>query len=331
MIGLKIPTVPVDGKPAQNKLFNYSPYIFVVLLLLVLPFILPTYYLSMLTKVVIFSIFAIGLNLLHGYTGLPTLGQAAYLGIAGYTVGIFMVRFGIQSFWILFPLAIIMAVILACIIGYFALRVKGTYFLLINLAFGELLANVAIKWRPLTGGTDGLVGIKYPDIGIPGFVWTDFNFYFLVLIAFIVSYYILHRIVNSSFGHALVGIRENEPRMMSLGYNTWNYKYLSFIIAALFGGVAGALFAPFYGAMMPTHLALLTSSMVMLMVAIGSPGILWGPFLGTLIVLFLEHFSSVYTPERWPLILGGVFVLCVLFVPGGISIYLIKFWRKIRV
>jgi branched-chain amino acid transport system permease protein len=330
VIGLKIPTVPVENKPAKNNLVNFAPYVVIILLLVILPFLLPTYYLSMLTKVVIFAIFAIGLNLLHGYTGLPTLGQAAYLGISGYTVGILMVRFGISSFWILFPLAILMAILLAGIIGYFALRVKGTYFLLINLAFGELLANVAIKWRPMTGGTDGLVGIRYPDLGIPGFVWTDFNFYYLVFIVFVVSYYILYRIVHSSFGHALIGIRENELRMMSLGYNTWIYKYLSFIIAALFGGVAGSLFAPFYGAMMPTHLALLTSSMVMLMVAIGSPGVLWGPFLGALIVLFLEHFSSVYTPERWPLILGGVFVLCVLFVPGGISIYLIKFWRKIR-
>jgi branched-chain amino acid transport system permease protein len=313
----------------RNLLFKFLPYFVVAVVLLMLPPFLPTYYLSMLTKVVIFGIFAMGLDLMHGYTGLHTLGQAVYLGVAGYTVGIFMVRFGIHSFWILLPLAILMAGVFGCLIGYFALRVKGTYFLLINLAFGELLANVAIKWRSMTGGTDGLVGIKYPDIGIPGFDWTDFTFYYLVFIVFVISYYILYRIVNSSFGHALVGIRENEPRMMSLGYNTWIYKYLSFIIAALFGGVAGALFAPFYGAMMPTHLGLITSSMVMLMVAIGTSGTLWGPVLGALLVLFLEHFSSVYTPERWPLILGSVFVICVLFFPGGFGVYLKKLWRRI--
>lgn len=318
-----------SNKAKQNRIALMLPYLVGAFILAVLPPFLPTYYLSMLTKVVIFGIFAMGLDLIHGYTGLHTLGQAAYLGVAGYTFGLLMVRAGIHSFWILMPLAILMSAILAAIIGYMALRVKGTYFLLINLAFGEMLAIVAIKWRPMTGGTDGLVGIGYPDIGIPGFTWTDFTFYYLVFILFIISYFLLYRITNSSFGHALVGIRENEQRMMSMGYHTWMYKYIAFILAAIFGGVAGAMFAPFYGAIVPNHLGLITSSMVMLMVAIGTSGTLWGPVIGALVVLFLEHFSSVYAPERWPLILGGAFVISVLFLKGGIGIYLGRLWKRI--
>ncbi len=318
-----------NNKTQKNRVVSLLPYLIGVLILAILPPFLPTYYLSMLTKVVIFGIFAMGLDLIHGYTGLVTLGQAAYLGVAGYTFGLLMVRAGINSFWVLVPLAILMSAITAAIIGYMALRVKGTYFLLINLAFGEMLAVVAIKWRPMTGGTDGLVGIRYPDLGIPGFTWTDFNFYYLVFILFIISYFLLYRIVNSSFGHALVGIRENEQRMMSMGYHTWVYKYTAFIIAAIFGGVAGAMFAPFYGAVVPNHLGLTTSAMVMLMVAIGTSGTLWGPVIGALVVLFLEHFSSVYAPERWPLILGGAFVISVLFLKGGIGIYLNILWRRI--
>ena len=317
-------------KTEKNRMVSLLPYLVGALILAILPPFLPTYYLSMLTKVVIFGIFAMGLDLIHGYTGLHTLGQAAYLGVAGYTVGLLMVRAGINSFWVLIPVAILMSAITAAIIGYMALRVKGTYFLLINLAFGELLAVAAIKWRSMTGGTDGLVGIGYPNLGIPGFIWTDFNFYYLVFILFIISYFLLYRIVNSSFGHALVGIRENEQRMMSMGYHTWVYKYIAFIIAAIFGGVAGSMFAPFYGAVVPNHLGLITSSMVMLMVAIGTSGTLWGPVIGALLVLFLEHFSSVYAPERWPLILGGAFVICVLFLRGGIGIYLSKLWGRIK-
>ena len=316
--------------PWRGWLLSLSPYIGIVLVLLVLPSFLSPYLVTMVTKVLIFAIFAMSLDLILGYTGLLSLGHAAYLGIAGYTAGILMVHFGFDSLWVVMPLGVLSAGIFAAIIGYVSLRVSGVYFLLVTLAFGQLLSVVAVKWRAMTGGTDGLVGITYPDLGLSGFTWTASSFYYLAFLAFVICFFLLHRITNSPFGRALVGIRENEPRMKCLGYNTWAHKYIAFIIAGLFAGVAGVLFAPLYKIMVPTHLGLTTSASVMLMVIIGGAGTLFGPAIGAALIVLLEHFASIYTPERWPLILGGVFVLCVLFMRGGFGIYLSKFWRKVR-
>ncbi len=317
-------------QPRRDWLFSLGPYVIIAIILLALPPFLSNYHLSILTKVLIFAIFAISLDLILGYTGLLSLGHAAYLGIAGYTAGILMVRYGLDSFWVVMPLGILAAGIAAAIIGYIALRVSGVYFLLVTLAFGQLLSVVAIKWRGMTGGTDGLFGISVPDLGLPGFAWTPSSFYYLVFIAFAVCFFLLSRITNSPFGRALVGIRENEARMQCLGYNTWAHKYIAFIIAGLFAGVAGVLFAPLYKIMVPAHLGLTTSAAVMLMVIIGSAGTLFGPVIGAALVVLLERIVSTYTPERWPLILGGIFVISVLFMRGGLGIYLSRFWRKVR-
>ncbi len=315
----------------QARLVSLAPYLVCLLIFLILPGFLSSYYMSMLTKVLIFAIFAISLDLILGYTGLLSLGHAAYLGMAGYTAGILMVRFGLHSFWMVVPLGIIAAGIAAAIIGYMSLRVSGVYFLLVTLAFGQMLSVIAIKWRSMTGGTDGLVSIPFPDLGIAGFHFSAFSFYYLVFIAFIICFILLRLIIYSPFGRALVGIRENEPRMQCLGYNTWAHKYVAFILSGIFCGVAGVLYASFYGAMLPEHLGLTTSATVMLMVIIGGAGTLFGPVLGSIVVILLQAFANVYAPERWPLILGGVFILCVLFIRGGFAIYLSKFWSKMRV
>lgn len=320
----------IYGRSWRSWGLSFAPYIGFGLLLLVLPPFLPTYFLSMLTKVLIFAIFAMSLDLILGYTGLSSLGHAAYLGVGGYALGILMVRYGIDSLWLVVPLAILVAGIVAAVIGYISLRVSGVYFLLVTLAFGELLSIVALKWRTMTGGTDGLTGIAYPHLGIPGFTWTSSSFYYLVFIAFVICLLLLYLITRSSFGRALVGIRENEPRMQCLGYNTWAHKYIAFIIAGLFAGVAGALFAPFYGIMVPANLGITTSALVMLMVIIGGAGTLFGPVIGAALIVLLEHFASIYSPERWPLILGGVFVICVLFMRGGLGPYLSRLWQRVR-
>jgi len=327
----KVKIAGYSGNSWRDWLFAYAPYIGIGIILLIIPAFISTYFQSLLTKVLIFAIFAMSLDLILGYTGLLSLGHAAYLGVAGYTAGLLMARLGLTSFWIVAPAAIIMAGIAAAIIGYISLRVSGVYFLLVTLAFGQLLSVVAVKWREVTGGTDGLVGIIYPDIGIPGLTLTDTNYYYLVFIAFVVCFFLLYRLINSPFGKALVGIRENEPRMRCLGYNTWAHKYIAFIISGLFAGVAGVLFASFYGIMVPGHLGLMTSASAMLMVVIGGAGTLFGPVIGAIVVLLFEHFASIYTPDRWPLILGAVFVICVLFIRGGFGFHLSKFWRRLRI
>jgi branched-chain amino acid transport system permease protein len=284
----------------------------------------------MLTKVLIFAIFAFSMDLVLGYTGLLSLGHAVFLGVGGYAVGILAVKMGINLFWIILPAGILLSAGAAAIIGYISLRVSGVYFLLVTFAFAQLLFNVATKWSSVTGGTDGLVGILGPNLGISGLTWTPTNYYYLVVIVFIVCFILLYRIVNSSFGRALVGVRENEMRMRSLGYNTWALKYVAVIVAGAFAGVAGIFFAYFYGAMTPTTLALDMSAMVTLMVIIGGPGTLFGPFIGSAIVVLVERFISIYVPERWPLILGGIFIVCAMLVRGGFAQYFSRFWRGVR-
>jgi branched-chain amino acid transport system permease protein len=320
-------TVQGNGSTWYHRLI---PYLAVVIFLLAVPPFISTYYVSMLTKVLIFAIFAISLDLVLGYTGLTSFGHAAFLGIGGYTVGILAIRMNIDLFWILVPAAIAAAVVAAAIIGFISLRVSGIYFLLVTMAFGQLLSVIATKWSSLTGGTDGLVGIMRPNLGIPGFTLTSSGFYYLVFIIFAICFFILRRIAHSSFGKALVGIRENEMRMRSLGYNTWLLKYAAVIIAGAFAGVAGVLYAYFYGAMVPSNLALETSASAMLMVIIGGPGTLFGPFVGAAIVVLCEHFSSIFVPERWPLILGSIFIICVMLVRGGFAQYLSGFWRRVN-
>ena len=305
-------------------------YIVIVGIMLLLPFLVPDYFRSMLSKIYIFAIFAMGLNLVLGYTGLISLGHAAYLGVGGYTVGILMTRFGIHSLGLLFLSALIMSAIIAAVIGFIALRVIGMHFILITIAFGQLLFAIAVKWRSLTGSTDGLIGITYPAIDFIRFRWTSFGFHYLILLIFIICYGLMYLITNSSFGYALVGIRENEPRMQGLGYHTWFYKYMAFIIGGAFAGVAGALFAPFYGIMVPSHFGLLTSSMAVLMVVLGSPGTLYGPFIGSFLIVLLEFFASIYSPERWPLILGGTFIVCITLFRGGVGIYLAEALEKAK-
>jgi len=310
---------------------NSATYIVAVgLVLLVLPLFIPTYLQGIMTKALIFAIFAMSLNLLTGYTGLFSLGHAAYFGVAAYTSGVLMAHYGVESFWLVAPAGILMAVISASVFGFVALRVSGVYFLLVTLALGQLLYSVALEWQTMTGGTYGLIHTGYPDLGLEWFTMNSMSFYWLVFVVFAISLFLLYRFVKSPFGVALQGIRESENRMRSLGYNTWLYKYVAFIVAGLFAGVAGILFRYYSIVLVPSHLDVLTSTLVLLMVIIGSDRVFWGPVVGAIVITFAEHYSSLYTVDRWPLILGGFFVIVVVFLRGGISIYLLKLWGRLK-
>lgn len=305
-------------------------YAAVAIVLAVLPLFLPSYLQSIASKVLIFGIFSLSLNLIYGYAGLFSLGHAAYFGVAGYMAGILIVCYGIKSFWIVVPIGILMAMVTAVIFGFIVLRTSGIYFLLVTFALGQLVFSVAWTWRSMTNGSDGLVGIPYPAIGLPWLTWSTTSFYYFVFFFFIISCFLLYRIVNSPFGLALQGIRESEVRMRSLGYNVWLYQYIAFIVAGLFAAVAGILYGYFNGIMVPGDAGVATSALAMLMVIIGSPAVYFGPVIGAVLVLLLEYFASLYIPDRWPLILGGLFVFSVMFLQDGVSVYLLDLWKKIR-
>ncbi|MBA7671539.1 hypothetical protein ES703_79698 [subsurface metagenome] len=192
-----------------------------------------------------------------------------------------------------------------------------------------LLVSIASKWYSMTNGTDGLAGLSRPDLGLSWLTWNSTNFYYFVFLFFVICFFLIRRVVNSPFGHALQGIRESEPRMRVLGYNTWLYKYIAFIFGGLFAGVAGVLFAYHNGIMAPFHLGVTVSTLAMLICIIGGLGTLWGPVIGALVIILVEYFSSIYIPERWPLILGGVFVIAVMFLRGGIAVHLSRLWKKV--
>lgn len=314
---------------ARRMLSNIPfPYMLACAVLLALFPVLPAYAGSMLTQILIFGIFAMSLNLLVGYTGLFSVGHAAFFGVGGYTAAFLTVKAGISSFWLAAPAGILMAGVVAAIFGIIALRTQGLYFLFITLALGELLSSVAFKWNAVTGGYSGLFGIGYPDLNLP-FAFNATSFYYLVLVIFIFCAFLMYRLIKSPFGSALQGIREDERLMQHLGYNTWLHKYMIIIISGAFAGFAGILFGYSNSIIVPSHLSLTMSMTAVLMVMVGGSRNTFGPVIGAVVVLFMQYYASIFTPERWPLILGGVFVFSVMFLRGGISIYLLRLWNII--
>jgi branched-chain amino acid transport system permease protein len=287
-----------------------------LVVLLVLPAVLSSYQLGLLTKMLIFGIFAMSLDLLLGYCGLPSLGHAAYFGVASYTVGLLALRV-VNNFWIDFPAGLLAATIVAALFGLFALRTRGSYFLMITLALGQVLWGIAFGWRSLTGGDDGLPSVPRPRLPLPWSLSEGVPFYYFVLVFFVLAISLLVLIVRSPFGRALVGIRESERRMEVLGYDVWRYKYVAFVLAGLFAGLAGNLFVYFNGFVSPSYLSLLFSASALLMVILGGAGTLVGPAIGAIVIVGLENVISGYT-ERWVLVLGVIYVLVTLWAPGGL-------------
>ena len=285
-------------------------------LLLVAPPFLSSFLLTLLTQALIYGILAMSLDIILGYTGLASLGHAAYFGIGAYSVGILATRYG-AAFGITLPAGVLLAVLVAAIFGTVALRATGVYFLMITLALGMIVWGLAHRWVTMTQGDNGISAISRPDLGLPWSLSLSIPFYYFALAGFLIAFWILRMIVRSPFGQTLVGIRESESRMRTLGYHVWLHKYIGFVIAGGFGGFAGVLWAYYNGFVSPVDLQLATSVEVLLMVALGGRGSLIGPALGAGIIVLLKNLVSVYT-HRWLLILGAVYILTIVYAPEGI-------------
>ena len=290
------------------------------LILLALPFIFSPYDLGLVVQMMIFALFAMSLDLLIGYGGMPSLGHAAYFGIAAYTTGLLALRLG-ASVWLALPAGLLLAALTAALFGLLALRTRGSYFLMITLALAQVAWGIAFGWRTLTGGDDGLPDVPRPDLGLHlGLPWSladSTPFYYFVLFFIAVGTLLLVRIVTSPFGYALRGIRESETRMLALGYNVWRYRFVAFVLAATFAGLAGCLYVYFNRFVSPDYLHVERSAEVLLMVILGGSGTLIGPAIGAALIVFLETVVSAYT-ERWLLLLGLIYVVVALFAPRGL-------------
>lgn len=291
----------------------------VIAALALLPLWGPRYLISIAAEVFIFGIAGLSLNLLLGYTGLVSLGHAAFFAMGGYAAG--LVARGLStSFWLTMPAGMLAAGALAFLVGVFALRTTAVTFLMVTLAVGQMLYALAIKWRGVTGGSDGLIGIPRPT-GF-GVEMDATRMYWLALTLCLAVFWLLRRILAAPFGRTLVGIRENEGRLRALGCNVRAYKLASFVLAGGLAGLAGVLFAHFNGFVSPSEVHWQRSGQLLIMIIIGGVDSLIGPLLGAFVVVLIQDLVSSYT-MRWMTIMGLLFVGFVLIARGG----LVGLWR----
>lgn len=287
-----------------------------LVVLVVLPAGLTSYQLGLLTKILIFALFAMSLNLILGYAGLPSLGHAAYFGVGSYTVGLLAVKV-IDNFWFNFVAGLVAATIAAALFGLLALRAQGSYLLMITLALAQVVWGIAFGWRELTGGDDGLPGVPRPAAGLPMSLADGISFYYFTLVVTLLGTWVMWIVIRSPFGAALIGIRESERRMEVLGYNTWLYKYVAFILAGALAGLSGNLFVYYNGFVSPAYLSVIFSASALIMVILGGAGTLLGPAIGAAAIVILENVISAET-ERWLTVLGLIYVGVTLFAPAGL-------------
>ncbi|MBI4246291.1 MAG: branched-chain amino acid ABC transporter permease [Candidatus Rokubacteria bacterium] len=288
-----------------------------VLFFAVFPYLVP--YKALATQVLIFGLFALGFNLLYGYTGLLSFGHAAYYGLGAYGTGIALAKLKWDSLWAGLGAGLALAVLGGAVIGFFCLRRRGIYFAMLTLAFAQLLYFVGFHLTGWTGGDDGLRGIPTLAVTLPGFAIPldrSLAFYYFALVLVALAVATLKRILDSPFGAVLGAIRENTERAVACGYDVNRVKLLSFVFSALFSGLAGALDALRLTVVPIESLYWTTSGQVVMMTLLGGAGTFFGPFVGAAAFLVLEDRLSVFT-ESWPLVIGAIFMGFVLFLPKG--------------
>ncbi len=299
-----------------------------VIALAALPFFAEKFYVQFFARILIMAILAMSLDLLLGYTGLVSFGHAAFFGAAGYALALVTPQYQAANFWTSFPLSVAASALLALVIGFFVVRTRGVYFIMVTLAFAQMLFFLFYDTK-IAGGNDGIYIDVRPVARIGG--WQPFDLdrytdvYYVVLVLFVLSYLLLRMILRSHFGRVIVGIRVNEPRMRSLGYPTLRYKLACFVIGGAVAGVAGYLAAVQFGVVNPEMMGWHLSASVMMMVILGGMGTLLGPALGAAVWMLLElgfqglpEAGGIDFGRHWQLFMGLFIVLATLFLPNGV-------------
>jgi len=297
------------------------------IIVLLWPYIIPLIggYDGLAIEMVIFAIFAMGFNILLGYTGILSFGHAAFFGLAGYSMGLILIHLKIPILLgMLF--GIVLSTVVAILIGLLIIRKTGIYFAMLTIAFGQMFFFIASRWKNFTGGEDGLTGIPRDVIGIPGLVsipiFEPLQFYYFVAVVFIVAAIVQYKLIQSHFGQVLKTIRENEVRAQMVGYNVRRYKLLSFIISSIYASVAGTLYGLFLNYMFPQTLDWIRSGDVVIMTLVGGMGTFFGPIIGAGVIVALRVLVSIYAKIGglvfWQLFMGMIFLIFVLFFPKGI-------------
>jgi branched-chain amino acid transport system permease protein len=283
------------------------------ILLVILPFVTP--YRSLASEMLIFAIFALGFDIVFGYTGLLSFGHAMFFGIGAYGTALVLIKF-IPSLFAGLLVSAILAQAVAFIVGSLSIKRRGIYFVMITLAFCQMLYFIAFKWTGLTGGDSGLHGVPRTSFG-PFDLNNEITFYFFILLMFFLSVLLAVRIVNSPFGRVLKCLKDNEDRARSIGYDTYRFKLISFMISAFFSSLAGGLYAVHLNFVPLDTLSIHTSGDVVIMALVGGIGTLYGPIFGAMAIIYLKNILSNWL-GNWNLIMGIIFIVSVLTVRQGI-------------
>jgi len=285
-------------------------------LLLVLPLVgIKPYHLSIVTEILIFSILAMSLNLLVGYTGLTSLGHGAFFGVGAYAAALTVNHIS-HEIGVILVVSIIVTGVFGAVIGWLALKLAGFYFLMVTFAFTQIIFCAADRWRWLTGGSDGLVVSQAQFFGKLIFT-SPAMIYYISLGVFLITWLTFRQIVYSPFGQALVGIRENPHRMCTIGYHVRRYKMAAFVLSALFAGLAGILYVQFNHFISPVHVHWTLSGSLLIMVILGGAGTLNGPVLGTAMYLYFQNLISSFT-EYWMFVIGVLFIALITGARKGL-------------
>ncbi len=299
-----------------RSLFTFA----VLALCALMPFIAPAigqdYYVDVFIRIMIWAIAAVSLNLILGYGGMVSFGHAMFLGLGAYTVGI-LSYYEIYSAFIQWPLALLIGAVVSLGVGAICLRTKGVYFIMITLAFAQMIYFLGVSADEY-GSDDGLIIDERSQLGGVLDLDDGLTFYYVVFAFLLLSLFIVKRLVNARFGMVIKGIRSNEDRMQAIGFPTYRYKLACFVIAGVLGTLAGILFANFEKFISPDMMYWTRSGEMIFMVVLGGMGSLFGPVSGAVVYLFLSEFLSNIT-EQWHIIFGPFLILVVIFARGGID------------
>jgi branched-chain amino acid transport system permease protein len=285
------------------------------------PYLFPKYMVGLISLALIGGLFAQSVDLLAGYVGLVTLGQAGISGAAAYGVGYMASKVG-AGFPAQIAVGLLAGMFASLLFGLMAMRSSDVYFIMITLAQGMIVWGLSIRLYKVTGAENGLTGIPRPELVSP--YW---KYYYLVLLVVVVCWILLGIIVKSPFGASLKGLRESETRMRMLGYNTTAQKLYVFMLAGFFATVAGILLVYLSGFISPSSVVLAASAIGVLEAILGGVGTLIGPMIGAFIIVAVQNIVSIYV-DRWPTLMGLIFVVVVLFARRGLVGAISDVWNR---
>jgi branched-chain amino acid transport system permease protein len=305
----------------KTSLVRKVGFIGIAIVLLIYPLVLPRFYSALATEILIMGLYALSFNLMFGYAGMLSFGQAVFFGVGAYIAALVLKHISV-SLTLSILSCMVLTFLAAVLIGYVCVRFTKTYFIMLTVAFGELIYVIGHKCSSFTGGDDGLVGIPVPTIRIPGLPPVDLHdlqtYYYFVLLSVGIATFVLRIITNSHFGYVLRAIRESPERAAFLGIDVRRHRLLCYAIAGAFAGLAGALLVLFEGMVSLETLHFSKSADPIIMSILGGTRIFLGPFVGAALFILIKDMIQNFA-EFWMIWMGIIFVATVMFLPGGVA------------